>query len=100
MKPTERPLVENTADSQQIRTARKRKKKSDELFTAAIRKVLDLPEGRLLLWEYLAYCGVFQGGRASTEELQFNAGKRDVGLRILHDIEAARPDLIQIMRHA
>lgn len=107
-KPTVRPpqaapdektaFVGNAADAGQVREAKKRAKLAEKELLNDMVTVLDLPAGRRLVKHYLGFCGVFRGGRSPDDELRFNEGMRNVGLKLLHHVEQARPDLISIMR--
>lgn len=96
------PAVENSASRKQIRQARRTAKALQRQFDEALERVLnDTPkpgDGQRLFRHYIGFCGVFHGGRSSTEDLHFNEGKRNVGLKLLADVERARPDLISILK--
>jgi len=94
----DRPFVENSADAKQIKQARKREKATERDHIERVKRVLETPDGRHVFRHYLGLCGVFRGGRSTLDELQFNEGQRNIGLRMLLDVEQARPDLISIMK--
>lgn len=95
---SERALVDNSADSQQIRKARKIQRRTLDQQKKDLEAVLALPAGRRVLRDYIAFCGLFKAERVSSDDQHFNAGMRNVGLKMLHDAERARPDLISILK--
>lgn len=93
-----KPLVENASDAGQVREARKRVRTNRKQLTDDMAAVLGTPPGRRIVKHYLDFCRVFHGGRVPIEDVQFNEGMRNVGLKLLHHVEQARPDLISIMK--
>lgn len=58
---------------------------------ANIQKILAMPEGRELFWRILSYTSVFGQEWEASAKIHFVAGKRDVGIWLLKDLEAASP---------
>lgn len=57
-----------------------------------LQKVLKLPEGRRLLYKILCECGVFKASfTQNSNTTAFNEGKRDIGLLLLKELDAAEP---------
>ncbi|MGA2735130.1 MAG: hypothetical protein ABSG35_21335 [Syntrophobacteraceae bacterium] len=61
---------------------------------AALRKLMSDAEGRMWMWDLLTLCGIFHSS-FSVEALRcaFNEGRRDIGLRLLADINQLSPEL-------
>ncbi len=57
-----------------------------------VRKVLLSPEGRRLIWRLMSYARIFKPSYTGNSETFFNEGRRDVGLLILEEVMAAKPD--------
>lgn len=67
-----------------------------------ISKVLDIVEGRRLIWRLLSETGVYRSS-FTQDSLQtaFNEGRRDIGLVILTDMNLAKPGAFaQLQREA
>lgn len=99
---SEKPFVRNAADESQVKEAEKKVKRTREHELDDIRKVLDTPAGRRVLWRYLSMCGVFKlSFNHSGAITSLNEGKRDIGLNIMGDITEANDEaLIKMMREA
>lgn len=55
--------------------------------------------GRKLIWDWLAHCGVFGASfDRDPGKMAFNEGRRDVGLWILAQIEAEHPGTYAVMQ--
>lgn len=63
-----------------------------------LRKVLNLPEGRRVLWRLLSEAGVFRSSFTGDSETFFNEGKRSIGLTFMGDILAAQPESFTVMQ--
>ncbi len=79
-----RPLVKNAADPRQVAHAERKERRREERVRVAIRNVLAMPAGRLLLWELLGRAGVYQSVfDASGSRTFYNAGRQDFGHELL-----------------
>jgi hypothetical protein len=93
--------VGNSADSQQIKQARKRETYRVAQQKADLQRLLTQPEFRRFAWRLLEQCGVFKqvGVDESEAFLRFHEGKRNIGLRYLAEIGKANPNaLIEMMQ--
>lgn len=82
----------NAADEAQVkeRKSKAKFKRSEELRD--VREVLQTPCGRRFIWRYLVDCGVFRTSFTGNSHTYFNEGMRNVGLKLLADINEAAPE--------
>lgn len=77
--------------------AASRRKREREL--GDMRKLLSIPEGRRFLWRLLSDAKVFAASYAGeAPSTFFNEGKRDIGIKVLQEILAAKPDAFSQMQ--
>lgn len=51
--------------------------------------------GRQFLWDLLATCGVWSASYGA--DMAFREGQRDIGIRVMREIEAMRPGILHEM---
>jgi hypothetical protein len=90
-------LVQNAADPTQVKEAEKKDKLERDLQIDDMKFILSTPQGRRLVWRYLEFCGIFRSIWHPSAEIHFNEGMRNVGLRLITDIEEANPDALVLM---
>ena len=95
---SEEKALYNAGDAQQVAKAKSRQKTRSLQKKAAFRKFMSDPEGRMWMWDLLTLCGIFHSS-FSMDALRtaFNEGRRDIGLRLLADINQLSPDLYMRM---
>jgi hypothetical protein len=54
-----------------------------------MRYILSSRQGRRFLWRYLERCGVFKTSFDGTSRTYFNEGERNIGLKLLADVNEA-----------
>jgi hypothetical protein len=88
----------NAGDAQQVAKAKSRQKTRSLQKKAAFRRFMSDAEGRMFMWDLLTLCGIFHSS-FSIDALRcaFNEGRRDIGLRLLADINQLSPDLYMRM---
>lgn len=88
----ERPY--DTADPQQVNTARKKAARKDRERLDVVRGLMTLPEGRAWLYGLLDRCHIFENVfvPGQPDATGFRCGERNVGLSVLADIMAVAPD--------
>lgn len=62
---------------------------------SAIESIIYSPSGRQFLWELLSTCGVWSASYG--EHMAFREGQRDIGIRVMREIEALRPGILHQM---
>lgn len=81
------------------RKARDRAQRLREREISDVKKMLAFPEGRRTLWNLLSECGIFHSSFAESHcTMAYLEGRRSIGLKLLVDIQAARPEALQQMQ--
>jgi hypothetical protein len=82
------------AEDERLNEQQKKERLSQKMrMLDDIRWVLSNTKGRRVLWFILSLCGVFRASYVPKDSTQtaFNEGRRDVGLRLLLEIQTANP---------
>lgn len=92
---TPRSLVDNSADAQQVKKARKAEKGQREQQIREMQQVLATPQGKRVLWRLLERCGVYKTS-ISTDPYAtyYNEGERNIGLYVMAEINEANPQAL------
>lgn len=70
----------------------------DETYTADLEWLMESARGRRIVWAMLSHCGVFSTSFTNNGSLvMFREGRRDVGLKMMHDIQSVAPENFMIM---
>lgn len=92
MSKNNKAMVGNAADKKQVNDAKNKEKLSRDKELDDIRQVLSTPSGRRFYWGLLGFCGVFESSFTGNSQTFFLEGKRQVGLKMLADLNEAQPD--------
>jgi hypothetical protein len=79
------------------------KKKDKELleFDHALQDVLNTEAGRLVFWELLSYCGIYNDIAGDNHHIHRSLGRREVGLYVMSLIDSIDDEYIfKIMKEA
>lgn len=89
----------DTADPQQVNSARKRSARKDRERINFVAAVMESKEGRAWMWGMLTRCRVFDNAfvPGQPDATGFKLGERNVGLFLLQDVMRAAPDAYSIM---
>lgn len=91
---TGRPLVDNAADKQQVRDAKKELKERRAQECDDLRTVLSSHAGRRVIYRYLAMTNVLGNPFTESERTTtYLLGLRSVGVKMIKDLKEASPDL-------
>lgn len=63
----------------------------------ALASITEDQAGRLFLWELLSTCGVWSASYG--EHMAFREGQRDIGIRVMREIEAIKPGILHEMSY-
>jgi hypothetical protein len=96
------PVLANAADPAQVADSQADEKSEAEQLQDDLRAVLEMRQGRRVLWRYLSIAGIYRSSFSEkAETTAFNEGRRVIGLTIMGDITSAKPDaLIAMMLEA
>jgi len=94
----EKVLVKNAADEEQVKKASVKVELRREREMNDLASVLDTKHGRRFIWRFLGECGVFKSSFTGNSQTFFNEGQRNVGLKLLSEIDEAAPEAYMIMR--
>lgn len=83
---------ENASDEGQINKAKQKVESKRDQELNDMRFVLAHPQGRRVMWRMLERCGVYRTSFTGNSTTFFNEGERNVGLKLLADIEEADLD--------
>lgn len=88
----------NAADESSVKEAGKREKTARISRLQDFKTVMGTPAGRRVLNDLLVFCGVFRTSfNNSGSVTSFNEGHRNVGLKILADIEESGSDELHLL---
>ncbi len=84
----------DTADPQQVNTARKKAARKDRERLDVVRGLMTLKEGRAWLYGLLGKCHIFENvfRPGQPDSTAYLCGERNIGLAVLADIMAVAPD--------
>jgi len=87
----------NAADEEQVLTARERERQRANREADDFKKLIEMPEFRRFVWRYVSFCGVFDSCFTGNSQTFFNEGQRNVGLKLLTEINDYAPDAYPLM---
>lgn len=90
--PEEKAFVKNAADAKQVKNASEKIKSLKERDLGDVRWIVSTPQGRRFYWKYLKSCHVFETSFTGNSHTFFNEGERNVGLRLLAELNDADPE--------
>ena len=81
----------NVADQKQVKEQKQKEKDIRKTELDDVKSILSTEHGRRFFFRYLSICGVFKSSFTGSSETYFLEGRRDVGLRLLADINESNP---------
>lgn len=94
-------MQRNASDKKQIERQERRSKNEAEQRKADVVHVMASPSGRRVIWDLLEFTGVFSVGWDPSAKIHFNAGMRNVGLKLFQELHQVCPDLyLEMAREA
>ena len=94
---SEGAMVKNAADPEQVKKAKQKQESLNDRRLNDVREVLNSRRGRRFMWELLDFCGVFKTSFADQHQIFYNEGQRNVGLKLLADVNEAAPEAYLLM---
>lgn len=93
-----KPLVTNASDPRQVEAAQTKASDKDEQDALDFEFILSTPAGRRFVWRYLEFTGVFRSSfTTSGSETFYKEGMRNVGLKLMNDINKINPEAYILM---
>ena len=90
--------MSNAANEELVREAAKKEKRGRDLEIDDMSFILSHKGGRRFMWRLLCECGVFKlSADNSGSWTYFNEGRRNVGLKLLNDINETSPESYFLM---
>lgn len=98
---TDAEIPQDVGDEKQVRKRKNKRVLERESELLDIQRFCDDPANLYFLWRVLAKCGMFSmSGWADPQTMAVMAGKRDIGLWLLQELEEAAPDVYLAMKNA
>lgn len=88
----------NAADPKQVKNSKERAELLREQELRDFGVIVSTREGRRYVWNLLKRCHIFTTSWEPSAKIHFNEGERNVGLRILTDINEANPAAYAVMQ--
>jgi 3-oxoacyl-[acyl-carrier-protein] synthase III len=89
--------VPNVADPQEVKKSVERALRGRDLELDDFAWVMSNERGRRFVYRYISECGVFKTSFTGNSTTFFNEGARNIGLKIMADINEACPEQYQTM---
>jgi len=94
---SEKAMVKNAADPEQVEKAKQKVESRNDRRLNDVREILNTKRGRRFMWETLEFCGIFKTSLADPHQIFYNEGQRNVGLKLLADVNEASPEAYLLM---
>lgn len=94
---SEKVYVKNASDEKQVKDAEYKVKSGRERDLEDVMYILSSKQGRRFIWRYLTECGIFQTSFTGNSTTFFKEGERNVGLKLMTDINESSPDAYVLM---
>jgi hypothetical protein len=91
----------NVSKPEVLKGAEQKQKRQRDIELDDVKWILSTPQGRRFMWRYLGECGVFKSSFVGQFQTFFNEGERNVGLKLLADVNDAHPEAyVTMMKEA
>ena len=95
----DKSLVKNAASERQVKKAKDKELSKRDLELNDLRSVLELPEGRRVMWRLMEHCRVFGSIWESSAKIHYKSGQQDIGHFIMAEIvDANEKYLFEMMK--
>lgn len=88
----EKAFTKNAADEKQVKDAAWKSNSLREREIDDVSFILSHPQGRRFFWRYLSLCNMWKTSFTGNSTTFFNEGERNIGLRLMADINEASPE--------
>jgi len=89
--------VSNAADPAKVKNSERKAKDARKQEIEDVRFILSSAQGRRFFWRYLGECGLFQSSFTGNSETFFREGQRNVGLKLMADLNESDPKMYSVM---
>ena len=91
----------NASDSKQVEKGAKSEKTKRQFEVDQVKFILSTQQGRAYIWRHMSAAGIFESCFTGNSATFFNEGRREVGLKMLAEVNEASPDsYVQMMKEA
>jgi hypothetical protein len=97
MSTKDRALVRHTSDRQSVEKADKAETDLALQHALDLAALLESPAGRRVLWRILTECQTFKSIWDPSSKIHYNAGKQDIGHKLMTWIMEAKPSAFTTM---
>lgn len=87
----------NAANENQVKEASLKERDKQRTREDDIKFLLSTVQGRRFFFDYIDFCGVFKCVFTGNSTTYFNEGQRNVGLRLLDDMNRVAPEAYALM---
>lgn len=87
----------NVSKTDSVKSADNKHKRARDIELDDVKWILSTPQGRRFMWRYLGECGVFKSSFVGQYQTFFNEGERNIGLKLLADVNDAHPEAYVLM---
>jgi hypothetical protein len=94
---SEKAIVKNAADEEQVKKAKSKVESRNDRRLNDVREVLNTKRGRRWYWSMMKFCRIFETSNADEHQIFYNEGMRNVGLKLLADVNEAAPEAYLVM---
>lgn len=89
-----RSVVRNASDRSQVKNAERLELRRTRRLAAALKRVMQTAEGRLLMWSIVESAGIYRSVWSNVQaEVNRNVGRQDFGHELLADLIAVDDEL-------
>jgi hypothetical protein len=72
--------------------------REEKLIQHGLEQLISTAAGRAWAFHFLSQCGIYQVNSIEPQQLTFEAGKRNLGIKFLYEMESLDPDVYGKMR--
>lgn len=88
----------NAANEEQVRERGTKQKNKRDRELEDVNFILSSKQGRRFFWRFIRLCGVFETSFTGNNTTFFKEGERNVGLRLMTDLNEAAPNAYALMQ--
>lgn len=86
------PLIKNAASKRESKKAKDFLSKKEREHVEDLKWIFSSRAGRRFYWDLMVHCGIFKTSMTGTSQTFFNEGRRNVGLKLISELNLADPE--------